>query len=189
MAPPPGSRGPTCPGWLISHQPQRDPGHVRECAHTRLRVYLCVRARFVQPACSLLSAGQKLQSTAPGLGACSSTELHKALQKFGARRLHCFLVPASDHPRREAEVLGRVVHKPLGPLWAHSLARAPGGLRTPLGPCGPPLRPETSSSPPSTTPSPPRPWAVLSPLPHPRPSPLPHQPVRRRGRTQGWGTG
>lgn len=74
----------------------------RVCPHTCLRVYLCVCAWFVQPACSLLSAGQKLQSTAPGLRACYSTELHKALQKFGAWRLHCFLVPASDHPRREA---------------------------------------------------------------------------------------
>lgn len=81
---------------------------------------------------------------------------------------------------------------PWAPFWAYCLARAPGDsvspLHPPWGPHGPPLRPETSSSlrPPKSS------KALCCPFPFtppPRPSPLSHPPVKRRGRSQGWELG
>lgn len=86
---------------------------------------------------------------------------------------------------------GPQVPGPLSGLtaWPGPQADSVSPLRTPLGPYAPPpARPETSSYPPSTTPTPPRLWTVLFPLPHLCPFPLSHRPVKRKGRSQGWGT-
>lgn len=70
--------------------------HALVCACTSV----CVPGSYSTCA-SCLCRTKKLR-TAPGLGASSSTELSVMLQKLPAQRLHCFLVPASYHPRREA---------------------------------------------------------------------------------------
>lgn len=122
---------------------------------TRVSVYLCVCAGFLQHACFLLSAGQTLQSSRT-----RSFQLHRALQDPPNPVHEAALLPGSSLRPSQKRGLSPGEGGPQVPGPPSGLTAWPGPrvdsvspLRSPFCPHGPLLWPE-SSSPPSTTLSP-----------------------------------